>query len=164
MSLFQEEISRVQNAAYGAVLTHSLASGFHNASATRASIPLPYIFVAMPCLFNNDFVEVIQHTTSGLRAVIEKLNSSEKTGADWILSLSARAKQMRPLTLESISVLIAAGLAAMDFGSATLTPLREAQLNQRRELPPETKAAVRLGSWMAAVSPFELSSLMKVSF
>jgi hypothetical protein len=118
----------------------------------------------MPCLFNGDFVETIQHTTSGLRAAVEKTNSSEKTGADLILSLSTRAKEMRPLTLESICVLVAARLAAIDLSNATLIPLREALLSGRPELPPETKAATRLGGWLASLSPFELSSLLKVTF
>jgi hypothetical protein len=164
MTLFKEEIYRIQNPAYGAVLAHSLASGYHHASATHASIPLPYIFAAMPCLFNRDFVETIQHTTSGLRAVVEKLNSSDKTGADLVPSLSKKAKQMRSLTLDSIGVLVAARLAALDLGSATLTPLRQALLTGRPELPPETKAAERLGSWLAMLTPFEISSLLKVTF
>lgn len=163
MTLFQDEIQRVQNPAFGAILVHSLATGYYAAHPEHASIPLPYLFVGLPCLLSPVMLDVIKHTNSGLRAVVDKLNSSEKAGSDFVLSVSARARQLRPLTMQSVSVLIASGLATIDLQSGGLTPMREKTVDSRPERPQESDAARKLGVWLAALSPFEVSSLLKVS-
>jgi hypothetical protein len=114
-------------------------------------------------MFSNEVVEAISHTKRGLRAVVDKLNSSEASGSDLILSISKRAKEMRPFTLECISVLVASRLAVIDTATATLTPLREDEVKTRPERPSEADAAYKLGSWLAALSPFEISSVLKVT-
>ena len=164
MNLFQKEIRRVQNPAYGAMLAHALASGYQSTHSTHAAIPLPYIFVAMPCLFSNEMVETILHTKRGLRAVVDKLSSSEAGGSDLVPSISKRAREMRPFTLECISVLVASKLAVIDIASATLVPLREDEVKTRPELPSEADAAHKLGGWLAPLSSFEISSVLKVTF
>ena len=164
MNLFDAEIRRVQNPAYGAVLVHYLAGGYSSKHAEHAPIPLPYIFVAMPCLFSAEILDSIKHTNGGLRASVDKLNSSEKAGTDLILSINHRARQMRSLTLESICVLISTGLGALDVASATLMPLREKLFSARKEVPPEANEAHKLGAWLAPLSAFEIGSILKVRF
>ena len=82
MSLFEKEIARVQNPAYGAILVYYLAKGYAEAQAVSAPIPLPYLFVGLPLLLTPEVSDLIKHTTSGMRAVADKINSGANTGTD----------------------------------------------------------------------------------
>ena len=71
---------------------------------------------------------------------------------------------MRRLTLQSVGILIATHMASIDTSTASLLPVRASLLAARLELPPETKEAYKLGGWMAGLSTFELTSILRVTF
>ena len=47
LSLFEKEIARVQNPAYGAILAYYLAKGYAEGHVVSAPIPLPYLFMVL---------------------------------------------------------------------------------------------------------------------
>jgi hypothetical protein len=163
-SLFQAEIQRVQNPVYCGVLIHFLASGYSERHPQRSPIPIPYIFVAVPCLFTPEVMDIIHHTNAGLRAAVNKLLSSDHSGSDILLSLNRKTTKMRSLTSDAIAILLAVNLASLDVESAALFAINHKSLIARYDLPPDTKDACKLGTWMATLSPFEVSSILKVTF
>jgi hypothetical protein len=162
MSLFEKEIANVQNPAYGAILAYYLAKGYSDAHIERRSIPLPIVFVGLPLLLAPEIVEVISHTTRGVRAVVEKINSGSKTGSDLLMTLLPRAQNTREFTLTCIKFLLRTNLASLDIASGGLIVHDDSSLARRPELPPETKEASKLGRWLSELSTFEISSLTKV--
>lgn len=75
LSLFEREIAYVQNPAYGAILTYYLAKGYAEAHVVSAPIPLPYLFIGLPFLLTPEVNDLIKHTTSGIRAVADKMGA-----------------------------------------------------------------------------------------
>lgn len=162
MSLFEKEIARVQNPAYGAILVYYLAKGYAEAQAVSAPIPLPYLFVGLPLLLTPEVSDLIKHTTSGMRAVADKINSGANTGTDLLMTLLPRAQATREYTLICVNVLLRTGLASIDVAAASLVIHENGDLAKHRDLPDGTKEATKLGRWLSALSAFEITSLTKV--
>jgi hypothetical protein len=162
LSLFEKEIARVQNPAYGAILVYYLAKGYAEAQAVSAPIPLPYLFVGLPLLLTPEVSDLIKHTTSGMRAVADKINSGANTGTDLLMTLLPRAQATREYTLICVNVLLRTGLASIDVAAASLVIHENGDLAKHRDLPDGTKEATKLGRWLSALSAFEITSLTKV--
>ena len=162
LSLFEKEIARVQNAAYGAILVYYLAKGYSDAHAVSAPIPLPYVFIGVPFLLTPEVNDLIKHTSSGMRAVADKINSGANTGSDLLMTLLPRAQASREFTLNSICILLRTGLASLDVSAAGLVVHESKELAKQRELPVGTKEAAKLGRWLSELSAFEITSLTKV--
>jgi hypothetical protein len=162
MSLFAEEIARIQNPAYGSVLVYSLAKGYQSAHPDHSAMPLSYVFIAIPLLLSPEVIDVMSHTRSGLRSLADKLNSNGNTGADMLITLMPRVRELREFTLACIKFLLVTNLVSLDTTDGTLVAHDNKYVLARPELPPETKQAEQLGKWLAVLSPFELSSITKV--
>jgi hypothetical protein len=162
LSLFEKEIARVQNPAYGAILVYYLAKGYVEAETISGPIPLPYLFLGLPLLLTPEVSDLIKHTTSGMRAVSEKINSGATTGTDLLLTLLPRAQATREYTLICLNVLLRTGLASIDVSSASLVIHDNKDLAKHSDLPDGTKEAAKLGRWLSALSAFEITSLTKV--
>jgi hypothetical protein len=162
LSLFEKEIARVQNPAYGAILAYYLAKGYAEGHVVSAPIPLPYLFIGLPFLLTPEVNDLIKHTTSGMRAVADKINSGANTGSDLLMTLLPRAQASREFTLSCINVLLRTGLASIDVPAASLVIHDNTELANRRELPAGTKEAAKLGRWLSELSAFEVTSLTKV--
>jgi hypothetical protein len=96
LSLFAKEIARVQNPAYGAILVYYLAKGYAEGHVVSAPIPLPYVFIGVPFLLTPEVNDLIKRTTSGMRAVADKINSGANTGSDLLMTLHQRPPSNRP--------------------------------------------------------------------
>ena len=162
LSLFEKEIARVQNPAYGAILVYYLAKGYSEGHALSAPIPLPYLFIGVPFLLTPEVNDLIKHTSSGMRAVADKINSGASTGSDLLMTLLPRAQVSREFTLNSINILLRTRLASLDVAEASLVIHENKELAKQRELPVGTKEAAKLGRWLSELSAFEITSLTKV--
>lgn len=162
LSLFAKEIARVQNPAYGAILVYYLAKGYTEGHVVSAPIPLPYVFIGVPFLLTPEVNDLIKRTTSGMRAVADKINSGANTGSDLLMTLLPRAQATREFTLSCINVLLRTGLASLDVPAAGLVVHENKELAKHRELPAGTKEADKLGHWLSKLSAFEITNLTKV--
>jgi hypothetical protein len=162
LSLFAKEIARVQNPAYGAILVYYLAKGYAEGHVVSAAIPLPYVFIGVPFLLTPEVNDLIRRTTSGMRAVADKINSGSNTGSDLLMTLLPRAQATREFTLSCINVLLRTGLGSLDVRAASLVVHENKELAKHRDLPAGTKEAAKLGRWLSALSAFEITSLTKV--
>ena len=158
------EARNVQNAAFGATLLGAFVQGFYEADASKNGVPLPYLFLVLPILLHSDIYRLLSSTTPSLRHMAEKFVSAENAGTDLLLSLNGSALRMRRLTADSLGVLFVAGLARMDSKSARVVPQKATQFSKRPDVPTEAEQSRKLGRWFAQLSPFEIGSILKVTF
>jgi hypothetical protein len=164
MSVLDQEVGLVQNPAYGALLLASFANGYTESHPEHNGVPLPYLFVALPLLLNRDFLDVIEGTRLGLRKFAEKFMSGEQGTTDLLLSINKRAIESRPLTLESIEMMLLSGLGDLNPETGNVRPNRIVGLGGNRDLPKTADLAHRLGGWFSELSLFEIGTILKVAF
>lgn len=157
----------MQNPALGAVAIWRAAVGY--SVAHRQSLPmlLPLTFLVLPLVLMDDTRDQILATRSdsGLRRLVEKLESSKIKRVDSILAIHDRALRWRRLTLQSIQIGVATGLISLDAQRPAVEPLSKASprlVSERTR--PLLRAAESIGKWMAPLSPYEISALLHVRF
>ena len=163
MALFERELETVLNPAYGASLLYAFVRGHEESAQAGQGMPIPHLFVALTLLLNPRVVDALAHTRSGLRNVAEKLDSSPETGADLLRSLLTESKTNRELTLQSLQILMVAGLVRLDTHRASV------YLQPANDLLPPLQPegyieGLKLGRWFATLSVFEITSIMKVVY
>ena len=163
MSLFQKELANIKNPAYGSTLIYCLGRGYERSNDSRSSIPLPVVFLAVPLLLDREVISTIKQTRLGIRAVADKLSTNAKAGPDLLLSMPSRVASYRDFTVSCILVLLRTKLASLVLQRGTLTIHPNDSFENHANFPPETKEAEKLGGWLAQLSLFEISSVIKVA-
>jgi hypothetical protein len=163
VSLFRKELQNVLNPAYGSALIYCLARGYKAGSDSKNSIPLPIVFLALPLLLDPIVIGTIRQTRLGLRAMADKLTTNPMAGSDLLLSMPSKVAMTREFTLSCVLVLLSAKLASLDLQNGTLAIEQEESFRKNLELPQDVKEAEKLGTWLAKLSLFEISSALKVA-
>ena len=163
MSLFRKELANLRNPAYGSVLIHSLAQGYRDVSEKGSQISLPIIFLAFPLLLEPDVLAIIRGSRLGSRALADKLSADPRTGTDLLLSMPGRVNASKEFALASILVLLRTKLADIDLSDASLVVSNESVPSDNLGLTRDMKEAAKLGGWLAELSIYEISSVMKVA-
>ena len=164
MAKLDEEVRNVQNPAFGAVILAGFVQGFYDADQTKEGVPLPYLFLVLPIILHSDIYRLLSGTKPSLRHMAEKFVSAEYAGTDLLLSLNGSALRLRRLTAESLGILFLTGFARMDSKRARVVPRKANRFARRPDLPPEAEESRKLGKWFAQLSPFEIGSILKVTF
>ncbi len=164
MSVLDEEIKLVQNPAYGALILAGFVQGYTEGHPESDGAPMEYLFVALPILLHKDTLDVIESTRLGLRKFAEKFISGEQGRTDLLLSINKRSIDLRPLTLESIEMMLLSGLGHLNPETAKFRPLKIIGLDEHRGLPRSVELARRLGAWFSELSFFEIGNILKVAF
>jgi hypothetical protein len=129
--------------------------------------PMPVLFLVLPLLFDEDTSDMIASTqkASGLRLFAGKFAESKHAKADVLLSLESRAKALRPQTLEALILALKARLLFLDAGTGEVVALSQAPaLSLADSVRPLIRSAEKLGTWCGALSLFELSTTLQVTF
>jgi hypothetical protein len=163
VSLFRKELANIRNPAYGSLLIHSLAQGYREVTEKRSQISLPIIFLAFPLLLEPDVLAIIRGSRLGLRALADKLSADPRTGTDLLLSMPDRVNASKEFALASILVLLRTKLAHIDLRDASLVVSNEPMPTDDPGLTRDIKQAAKLGGWLAELSIFEISIIMKVA-
>lgn len=167
MSALSQEVDAVQNAALASVLLWRFSAAYAAARQAPATTPLPVCFVVLPLLFDEDTASMIASTkpTSGLRLFAGKFADSKHAKADVLLSLESRAKALRLQTLEALALALKARLLFLDTPSGEVVALSQAPaLSLPESVRPLIRSAEKLGAWSGALSMFELSTTLQVTF
>jgi hypothetical protein len=164
MASLDAEVRNVQNAAFGAAILTAFVQGFFEADESKQGVPLPYLFLVLPIVLHSDIYRLLAGTRLGLRHMAEKFVSTEIAGTDLLLSLQGRALRLRGLTAESLGVLFLAGLAKLDSKKGRVLPRKARRFSSRQDVPCEAEESRKLGKWFAQLSPFEIGSILKVTF
>jgi hypothetical protein len=164
MAKLDAEVRNVQNAAFGAVILAAFVQGFYDADETKEGVPLPYLFLVLPIVLHSDIYRLLSGTKPSLRHMAEKFASAEYAGTDLLLSLNSSALRLRGLTAESLGVLFLTGFAKMDSKKARVLPRKARRFAGRPDIPSEAEESRKLGKWFAQLSPFEIGSILKVTF
>lgn len=164
MAGLDAEARNVQNAAFCAVVLAAFVQGFYDADETKEGVPLPYLFLVLPIVLHSDIYRLLSSTKPSLRHMAEKFVSAAYAGTDLLLSLNSSALRLRGLTAESLGVMFLTGFAKMDSKKARVVPRKARQFAKRPDVPSEAEESRKLGKWFAQLSPFEIGSILKVTF
>ena len=166
MALFSldAKVRNVQNAAFGAAVLAAFVQGYYEAEDAKQGAPLPYLFLVLPIVLHSDIYRLLAGTRLGLRQMAEKFVSTETAGTDLLLSLHGSALRLRRLTGESLGILFLTGLAKLDSKKARVLPRKATRFSNRQDVPDQAEESRKLGKWFAQLSPFEIGSILKVTF
>jgi hypothetical protein len=170
MGVLTAEVMTVQNPALGAALLWRFASAFPQ-PATRYA-PVQLMFLPLPILFRQEYVEVVTGTgaatgvrrASGLRAFADGLREFKTAKTDLLLSLQNSVLQLRELSLESLSLAIAAHLVTIDSEGMVLPIPRDDPRRTPNRVRRLLRGADKLGYWCGAVTLFELAATLHLRF
>jgi hypothetical protein len=155
------EADIVQNAALGAALIWRFCQGYQERS-TNVPPLLPFAFIVLPiCLYSQTIDAVLStRRNSGLALFAAKVGEMRET----LLAIHTRARDLRELSLQSISLGVRSGILAIDYTSAAVrsNTVKGPALPER--IKPYWNAADRLGYWCGGVHLMELGSLLRVEF
>lgn len=166
-SVLSREVDAVQNPAVSAVLLWRFCVAYGAARQVPTSTPLPALFLLLPLLFSEESIMLLSstQTRSGLRLFAGKFAEAAHSKTDVLLSLERRARELRPQTLEALTVAFRARLLFLESASAEIIALSEAAPKSLPEsVRPLLRNAEKLGTWAGTVSLFELSSVLHVAF
>ncbi|MGE4057180.1 MAG: three component ABC system middle component [Vicinamibacterales bacterium] len=167
MSALSREVDAVQNAAFASVLLWRFSAAYAVVRQAPATTPVPVLFVVLPLLFDEDTANMVASTqrASGLRLFAGKFAESKHAKTDVLLSLESRAKALRPQTLEAVTLALKARLLFLDPASGEVVALSHAPaLSLPESVRPLVRSAEKLGAWSGALSLFELSTTLQVTF
>ena len=168
MGALNREIRVLQNPALGASLIAAAARGFSEGSNVHAPMPLPVAFLVLPIVWHRVSKEFLHGTQkkSGLFYFADKFSQSKNAKSDLLLAVHRRALAMRATTFEALNIAFHTGIAAMDStqGSLFATSKLDTVLKQLSHEHHLHTDAERLGFWFGQLTPFQLSSILKVAF
>jgi hypothetical protein len=167
VSALSREVDAVQNAAFASILIWRFSAAYATVRQAPSTTPLPVLFVVLPILFDEDTANMVASTlkASGLRLFAGKFSDSRHAKTDVLLSLEGRAKALRPQTLEAVRLALKARLLFLDPASGEVVALSQAPaLSLPESVRPMIRSAEKLGAWSGALSLFELSTTLHVSF
>lgn len=167
MSALSREVDAIQNPALASVLLWRFCAAYAAVRQAPAMTPMPVLFVVLPLLFDEDTANMIASTqkTSGLRLFAGKFADSRHAKADVLLSLESRAKALRPQSLEALRLGLKARLLFLDAAAGEVIALSQAPaLSLPHSVRPLIRNAEKLGTWCGALSLFEVSTTLQVTF
>lgn len=167
MNALSREVDAVQNAAFASVLLWRFSAAYATVRQAPATTPVPVLFVVLPLLFDEDTANMVASTqrASGLRLFAGKFSESKHAKADVLLSLEGRAKALRLQTLEAVTLALKARLLFLDPASGEVIALSHTPaLSLPESVLPLIRSAEKLGAWSGALSLFELSTTLQVTF
>ncbi|MCP4347376.1 MAG: hypothetical protein GY795_17865 [Desulfobacterales bacterium] len=168
MSILSQEVRNIQNSALGALLLWRFTYGYERGSGISSPTPFPLIFIVLPVVMHEETFQLVNSTqeVSGLRKFSGKFSESKHKKRDVLLSLHDRCKNMRKLSMESLSLAISSKLISIDKETAHVISLSSS--NPKAGIPntvrPMVRCAERLGVWCSNVSLHEVSVILKVVF
>ena len=146
----------------------SAARGFREGSGVHSGMPLSLAFLVLPIVLHSATYRLVAGTMkkSGLRYFADKFGDSQNAQSDLVLAIQKRAISLRPITFESLDLMLHSGLAILDYKkgelSATDSLTRVLGLIQaEKELHRDSE---KLGYWFGLLTPFELTMILKVAF
>jgi hypothetical protein len=155
------EADIVQNAALGAALIWSFGQGYQEKS-TGVPPLLPFAFIVLPiCLYSQTLDAALStRRNSGLALFAAKVGEMRET----LLAIHTRARDLRELSLQSISLGVRSSILSIDYSVAAVrsNTVKPPALPER--IKPCWNAADRLGYWCGGVQLTELASLLRVEF
>lgn len=163
---FANEARITQNPALGAVLLWRFTCSYQKSHKNRAAVPLSLVFTVLPIILHKPLFDVLASTQkdSGLRKFTEKFSGTREARQDVLLSIHERCRKWSDVTWDSLRIGFATKLFVLTTESQIL-PLTE---TSPRNVPTNTAAMLRnaekLGSWFAALSIHEISTLLKIRF
>ena len=166
MSRLAQEVRATQNPALGAAVMWRLAVGYHTAHRERQFVPLPISFVAIPVIFHQPLLSLIDRTrvASGLRQFVMKLGDTSEARQDLLFAIQDRADRWRDVSLESLRFALVGRLVRLEL-DGRLIPLT---LTEPSALPTDAKRLLRnaekLGAWCAGLSLHEIGNLLHLRF
>jgi hypothetical protein len=168
MSVLGREIRAMQNPAIGATLIASAIRGFSEASGVNAGMPLPLTFLVLPITLHAATYEMVAHTLkkSGLRYLSDKFGQAKHSQSDLVLAIQARALSFRAITFESLNIMLHSEIAILEpkKGEVWASEKLEHVLDMIQSEKELHKNSEKLGYWFGMLTPFELSSILKVAF
>ena len=168
MSILNQEVINIQNPAFGALLLWRFVYGYDRGSGISSPTPFPLLFIVLPVVLHEDTFQFVSSTRegSGLRKFSGKFSETQFQKRDVLLSLHNRCRQMRELTMESLSLAISSNLISIDQKTAHVISLSSSKPKAGIPNPirPMIRCTERLGVWCSNVSLHEVSVILKVEF
>jgi hypothetical protein len=168
MPILDAELKNVQNSALGATLVWRFACGYQDGKGSKEPTPLPLLFVVLPIMFHEETSQFIKSTykSSGLRAFAGKFSESRVSRSDLILSIQARALEMRDLSLDSIRMAVATSILSVqrETGGAFPLSITAPKTGIPKSIRQMMANSEKLGFWCGQVSMHEISIVLKVGF
>ncbi len=168
MGILSQEVRAVQNPALGATLIAVATRGFSAGSGVHAGMPLPLTFLILPIVLHEATDRLVAGTMkkSGLRYFADKFGQSKNAQSDLVLAIQGRAVAWRNTTFESLDLMLHCGLAVLDYKKAELSSTSAlatvlAEIGAGEHLYEDSE---KLGYWFGQLSPFELTSILRVAF
>lgn len=163
-----EEVREVQNPVLGSFLEWRFVVGYEETRGPGVGCPLPILFVVLPIVLHQETANHIASTrrSSGLRAFAAKFGAASANQSDLLLSINARARAMRDLSLESLRIAIGARLLTVDPEAAMALSLTKttAKANIPESIATLAKGAERFGYWCGSLTLLEIQAIIRVRF
>lgn len=159
------ELDLVQNPAIGAYLLWQFTLGYQEDGAEAA--PLLLAFLVLPMLLHRPTFDAVASTrkASGLTLFAAKFDKERET----LVELHGRARQLRPLSLQSIGVASTSRLVRIDYETAALYGYSLDLLGVRKPAIPErlkgfSGAADKIGYWFSKLGLPQIASTLRIDF
>lgn len=159
------ELDVVQNPAIGSFLIWHFALGYQEDGAE--AVPLPLAFLVLPVLLHCPTFDAVASTrkSSGLPLFAAKFEKER----EMLMELHGRALQLRPLSLQSISVAVTSRLVKIDYENAALHGYSLDLLGAKKPAIPErlkgfAGAADKLGYWFSKLGIPQIASTLRIDF
>lgn len=159
------ELDLVQNPAIGAYLIWNFALGYQEDGAEAA--PFLLTFLVLPMLLHRRTFNEVASTkkASGLTLFAAKFDRDREV----LIELHARARLLRPLSLQSIGVASTSRLIRIDHESAQLHGYPLASLDVKKPSIPErlkgfSGAAEKVGYWFSKLGLPQIASTLRIEF
>lgn len=155
------EVEAIQNPALGAHLLWRMGISFQASSSDAPQIDLH--FLVLPLLLHAGTLTVLASTnpTSGLSKFAHKMLDNESE----LITLNARAVELRELTLASLSLGVSANLLLVDHDTARIYSLQTRKRPKALEgIKKMERGAERLGLWFAQLPREQVFSTLRINY
>ncbi len=170
MQVLQNEIYTVNNPALGAYLLWKYAIAYRKHHCECESSPGVLAFLVLPMIFHKPTLDFLQstQTRTGLAKFSEKFLNRDNQKSDLLLKIHNRAKEMRNISLHSMSLAVTKKLIALDSNTGRTIPYDVNTIKAPKEVPAiigcMEKNSEKLGAWFAKNSLRDISFYLKVGF
>ena len=170
MTVLKNEINLINNPALGAYLQWKYALAYQNKHAEHEPSPGILLFLVLPILFHRPTLEFLDGTyaTTGLAKFSEKFLNTTYKKSDLLLSLHARALEMRLTSLHSLQMAARKNLIAVVPQSGRVISFDQNKVKEPRGVPAIAnkmrKNSEKIGYWFSQNSLKDISFYLKVFF
>lgn len=156
------EFEIIQNTPLAALAIHSFIKEFYKSTEKTCGIPLPYLLVVLPIVFNED--SRIKISTKQLRTTsFYKAIKEEKFIP---LGLQNRMIQMFEQSMDAINVSLGMGIIKYNSENSLFYPKERAHIPnlKQQENKEILKTAKNIGYWFASIDLDDLCIALKLNF